>query len=80
MFHSDDSAIALRVGMNVHVPKETKERDPEDEEDQIPDEGERDARRERDEVEDGRNSREGGHYFCVDPFSIAVLVLLVCFV
>lgn len=45
--------------LNIHVPEQAKEGDPEDEEDRVPYEDEGDALREGDHVEDGGEGGEG---------------------
>lgn len=77
MFHPNNSAIPLRVRLNIHIAKQSKERDPEDEQDGIECPCEGDARGEGDDVEQGQDGGEGGDYFCEDPFPITVLVLLI---
>jgi hypothetical protein len=74
MLHSDDPTISLSIGMDIQVAKDTKESDPEDEENQIPDEEEWNARYEGNEVDDGGDSGEGGSDFGVDLGMLARLV------
>jgi len=69
------NAIIIRSCVNVHLSKDTEEGDPQDEEDQVPNEEEGNARDEGDEVEGCGDGGEGGSYFCVSPFSIAIFVL-----
>ena len=91
------NAIVIIASTDIHLAKDTKEGDPQDEEDQVPGEEQGDARDEGDEVECCGHGGEGCSHFCVDlglrisilrwkgegkayPFSVAVLVLAVCFV
>jgi hypothetical protein len=53
MLHPNYPGIPLRVGLDIHIPKQAKERDPQDEEHEVGCPGEGDARGEGDEVEQG---------------------------
>jgi hypothetical protein len=66
MLHPRNPAIPLRVRLDIHIAKQSKERDPEDEQDRVERPGEWDARGEGDEVEQGQDGGEGGDYFGED--------------
>jgi hypothetical protein len=68
MLHPENARIALCVGFDVEIPEDAKDSNPKDEEDGIPDEEEGNAADEGDEVEEGRDCREGGSYFCEGLF------------
>lgn len=53
ILHPLNPRIPLRILLDIHIPKEAEQRDPEDEEDRVPHESEGDARCEGDEVEEG---------------------------
>jgi len=78
ILHSLDPIIVC-PRTDIHLAEDAKERDPQDEEYEVPDEEEGDPRDEGDEVERCGDGGEGGGYFCVDPFSIAVFVLAIRF-
>lgn len=70
MLHPNNPRVTLRIRLDVERAKETKEADPEDEYDSVPNEGEGDARGEGDNVEESCEGCQGGGYFCVDLWTL----------
>jgi hypothetical protein len=66
ILHPLYTCISLRMLLDVQIAKYAKQGDPEDEEDTVPCESERDPRHEGNHVEDGGDSREGAGNYCVD--------------
>lgn len=66
ILHSLNTSIPFRLGVDVHAAKETEERDPENEENGVPDEGHGNARSEGDHVKESCDGGQGGGDFCED--------------
>lgn len=72
VLHALDTTVALGILIDVHLSKDTKESNPEDEEDKVPDghKDTRDTHDEWDKVDDASDGRETTNNNGVDPFRI----------
>jgi hypothetical protein len=66
VLHSFDAPVALSVFLDIHTAKQPEQRDPQDEQDRVPDEEQRDACDEGDEVQQRGDGGEGGRDFRID--------------
>ena len=66
VLHADDARVALRVRLDIQVAEQSKDRDPEDEEDGVGYPREGDAGGKGNEVEEREEGGEGGCHFCED--------------
>ena len=72
VLHALDAAIALRVRMDVELPKDAKDGDPENEKNCIPDEEKRDVDNDRDHIDERRYGTKGPYGYGVALFSQSV--------
>lgn len=76
VLHALDPTVALGVLVDVHLAEDSKQRNPQNEKDQIPCPHEPKAQDEWHQIQQGCNGRQGADHFGVDPFAVNVCALL----
>lgn len=77
VLHALHAAVALGVLIDVHLSKNAKQRNPQDEEDQVPRPHEPEAQDKRNQVKHRREGGQAADHLGVDPFAVDVFALLV---
>lgn len=77
VLHALDAAVALGVLIDVHLAEDAEQRDPQDEEHQVPRPHEPEAQDEGYQVQHSREGGQAADHLCVDPFAVDICALLV---
>lgn len=77
VLHALDAAVALGILIDVHLAEDAEQRDPQDEEHQVPRPHEPEAQDEGHQVQHGCKGGQAADHLCVDPFAVDVCALLV---
>lgn len=76
ILHPLDPTVALSILIDVHLAEDSKQRNPQNKQDQIPCPHEPKAQDERHQIQQGRDGRQGADNLGVDPFAVNVCAML----